>query len=105
MERMREAAVRVVKGNEGTAISEAGLQLAASQIFQVLLEFDPKVLNEQLNGNAEGYAKLVHAMARLSEGGLRYEKYRAEVAERKAKIFRELEVGKKEGMTKARFRR
>jgi hypothetical protein len=71
----------------------------------VLLEFDTKVLKEQLNGDAEGYAKLVHVMARLSEGGLKYEKYRAEVAEGKARILKELEMGRKEGMTKARFRR
>jgi hypothetical protein len=104
-ERMMASALRVVKESQGTLIQEAGLQLAASQIYQVLMDFDPKVLKKKLNRNAEGYARLVHVMARLSEGGLKYDRYRAEVAERKEKILRELEKGKRGGMTKARFAR
>lgn len=105
MDRMRESALRMVQRNEGAKVSEAGLQLAAAQIFEVLLEFDPKVLKRKLNGDAEVYARLVHVMARLSEGGLKYEKYRAEVAERKERLLRELAEVKKEGLTRARLTR
>jgi hypothetical protein len=104
-ERMMASALKVVKENHGTVIQEAGLQLAASQIYQVLMDFDPKVLKKKLNKNAEGYAKLVHVMARLSEGGLKYERYRAEVAERKEKILKELQKAKEGGLTKERLRR
>jgi hypothetical protein len=106
MERIREFALRVVKENQGTAIQEAGLQVAAAQIYELLMEFDPAALKEHLNkGDAHGYAKLVNVMARLSDGGLKHERYRDEVTERKERIVRELEKGKREGMTKARFAR
>ena len=104
-ERMMASALKVVKEKQGTLIQEAGLQLAASQIYQVLMDFDPKVLNKGLNRNGEGYARLVHVMARLTEGELKYERYRAEVAERKERILKELQEAKEGGLTRARLRR
>jgi hypothetical protein len=99
-ERMMVSALKVLRDCQGTAIEEAGLKVAAAQIFQVLMDFDPKVLKKRLGRSAEGYAKLVHAMARLSDGGLRYERYRAEVMERKARIQALLEDAKRGGFTK-----
>jgi hypothetical protein len=104
-ERMVASALKVVKEKQGTLIQEAGLQLAAEQIYQVLMDFDPKVLKKGLKGDVSEYAKLVNVMARLGDGGLRYEKYRAEVAERKERILKELKKAERGGMTKARFRR
>lgn len=105
-ERMMVSALKVLKDCQGTAIEEAGLKVAAAQIFQVLMGFDPKVLKRRLGRNAEGYAKLVHAMARLSEGRLKYERYRAEVAARKEELLRELEEAKKGGgLTRERLER
>jgi hypothetical protein len=98
-ERMMASALKVVKEKQGTLIQEAGLQLAASQIYQVLMDFDPKVLKKGLNRNGEGYARLVQMMARLSEGELKYERYRAEVATRKEKLLKDIEEGKKGGAT------
>jgi len=103
LERIREFALRVVKENEGAVIQEAGLKVAAAQIYELLVSLDPKVLKEKLN--TEGYARLVNVMARLGDGGLRYEKYRAEVAEKKAMILKEIEKAKNGGATKERWER
>ena len=98
LERIREFALKVVKQNEGAVVQEAGLQLAAAQIYELLMEFDPAVLKEQLkNGDANGYTKLVNVMARLSDGGLKQEKYRVEVAVKKAIIEKELKNASEEG--------
>jgi len=102
-ERMMASALKVVKEKQGTLIQEAGLQLASSQIYQVLMDFDPKVLKKGLNRN--GYARLVQMMARLSEGELKYERYRAEVAERKEKLLKDVEEGKSGGATKELWER
>ena len=103
--RIREFALQVVKETQGTAIQEAGMQVAAGQVYEMLTKFDAQVLREKFGVDAEGYTKLVNVMARLGDGALRYEKYRAEVEARKERILRELEEGKREGMTKARFAR
>ena len=98
-ERMMASALKMVKESQGTVIQEAGLQLAATQIYEVLKDFNPKVLTKKLYRDGEGYARLVQMMARLSDGGLKYEKYRAEVAERKRKLLEDIEEGKKGGAT------
>ena len=86
MERIREFAVETAKENEGAVIQEAGMSMMATQIYELLNEFDASTLKEKLEGNPENYARLGHVLARLSEGGLGHERYRAEVAERKANI-------------------
>ena len=106
IERLRDFALRVVKSSEGTVVEEAAMKVAAAQIYELLVNYDPKVLKERLKeGDTSDYAKLVNVMARLSDGGLKHERYRDEVTERKQRIMRELEQGKREGMTKARFAR
>jgi hypothetical protein len=104
-ERMMASALKVVKESQGTVIQEAGLQLAASQIYEVLMDFNPKVLKKKLYRNGEGYARLVQMMARLSDGGLKYERYRAEVAQRKEKLLKDVEQGKRKGATRKLWER
>jgi hypothetical protein len=96
-ERMMASALKVLKERQGTLIQEAGLQLAAEQIYQVLADFDPTVLKKGLNGNGEGYARLVQVMARLGGESLKFEKYRAEVAKSKAILEKELNAAKEAG--------
>jgi hypothetical protein len=81
-----DSAWRIVKEDKGKVVQEAGLQIAATHIYEILTAFDPSTLNLKLKGNPENYARIVNVLARISDGGLRFERYRAEVAERKAKI-------------------
>jgi len=88
------------------APTSSSTKVAAAQIYELLMNYDPKVLKERLKeGDTSDYAKLVNVVARLSDGGLKHERYRDEVVERKERIMRELEQGKREGMTKERFAR
>jgi hypothetical protein len=101
IERLRDFALRVVKSSEGTVVQEAAMKVAAAQIYELLMNYDPKVLNKRLKeGDTSDYAKLVNVMARLNDGGLKQEKYRDEVAERKERILAALEAAKRGGLTK-----
>jgi len=103
LERIREYALRIVKEHQGTAIQEAGIQVAAAQVYELLVNFDASVLRKKFKGDTAGYTKLVNVMARLGDGALRYERYRAEVAERKAKIQAQIEEVQRGGLTKERL--
>jgi len=99
MRRAREFALQMVRENEGNAIQEAGLAIAATHIYELLLDFDPATLREKLDSEPANYARIVGALAKLSDGGLKYERYRAEVAEKKAQIEKELAGAKEGGLT------
>jgi hypothetical protein len=97
MKARREFAMDVVRENEGSKIHEAGLQIAATQIYELLSDFDVESLKEKLAGDPANFSKIVNALTKLSEGGLKYERYRAEVAAAKARIDAELGRAKGKG--------
>ena len=94
----REFAMEIVKQNEGGKLHEASLQLAASQIYEVLADFDPQAIKDALKGgDADLYSQLVNSLAKLSKGALEIEKFKDNVRERKAAIERTLGAAKKGG--------
>lgn len=97
MRAKREFALRIVQDNEGGKIHEAGLNLAASQIFELLQDFDVSELKEKLSADPENYSKVVSALARISKEALGFEKYRQIVAEQKRKIEDALNLAKTKG--------
>lgn len=97
MRAKREFALRIVQENEGGKIHEAGLNLAASQIFELLQDFDVSALKERLADNPEEFSKVVSALARISKEALGFEKYRELVAEQKRKITEALSAAKGKG--------
>jgi hypothetical protein len=101
IDKLREFATRVVESNEGTMVQQAAMKVAAAQIYELLMNYDPKVLKERLKeGDTSDYAKLVNVMARVSDGGLKQEKYRDERADLKARIQAQLEDAQRGGLTK-----
>src|SRR5207247_746677 len=66
------------------------LQVAAAQIYELLCVFDPSSLKEDLIGDSQKYARLVNVLARLGDGADKYTRYRAQVAECKARLAQEL---------------
>src|SRR5688572_17086756 len=60
MQRKREFAMEIVKANDGSKLHEANLHLAASQIYEVLSEFDPQRLADLLDKSPENYAHVVN---------------------------------------------
>ena len=97
MRSKREFALEIVKLNEGGKIHEAGLNLAASQIFELLQDFDVQTLKNQLADDPENYSKLVSALARISKEALGFEKYREQVAEARRQIEAALDADKGKG--------
>jgi hypothetical protein len=95
----REFALELVKENEGSVVHEAGLQVAASQIYELLTDFDVESLKTALKSDPENYSRLVNAMSKLSDSGLKYQRYKAEVKAAREKIERELTAGKEGGLT------
>jgi hypothetical protein len=97
MRAKREFALQVVKENEGSQIHEAGLQIAATQIYELLSDFDVETLKEKLAGSPEDFARVVNAMAKLSDSGLKYNRYHAEVQAAKSRLEAELGRAKSKG--------
>ena len=97
LRRMREFACKVTRANPGAELQEAALQLAAAQVCELLAHFDAGILKSHLAENPSLYTHLLNSLARLSDGGLKYERYRAEVAERKEAMKKELETARQEG--------
>lgn len=100
LEKMRfqkELALEIVRQNEGSQIHEATLQLAASQLYEVISETDLASLKDLLSEKPENYAKLVNSLAKLSKGGLEFEQYRAKEEERKRQIAATIESAREKG--------
>jgi hypothetical protein len=75
----REFALELVKANEGSKIHEATLQIAASQMYDLLTDFDVSALKELLAEKPGLYPKVVNGIAKLSKEALGYERFRGEV--------------------------
>jgi len=99
MGRKRELAMQIVRENEGGTFQQAGLHLAASQIYEALEAFDPDELTALLRLDPQVYPRLVHALFKLSDGNLKYDRYRAEVEEKKAELQNSLAAAQSRGLT------
>ena len=97
MKAKREFAMEIVKQNDGSKLHEANLHLAASQIYDVLTDFDPERLKALLDEKPENYANIVNALGKLSKSNVELQKYKDAVAEQKKKILAITEAGAKTG--------
>lgn len=93
-------ALAAAKSNESMVVHQATIHLVATQLQEALAKLNTKSIRECLEDDPGNFAKLVNAIARLSEGGLRFERYHAEVDERKARIRAQLEDAQRGGLTK-----
>jgi hypothetical protein len=91
LEHIRELARGVLAASDGAAIQEASLQIVAARLYELLSWFTPKAFKKKTHENLADYARLVNAMIKLSDGGLKFERYRAQVAEHKAEMEKALE--------------
>ena len=83
MRETREFVREEMSKTEGKDAAEAGLKVAAEQLYEILVKFNVAGLKRELKEQPELYAKVVQMMARVSEGGLKFEKHRAEVEKAK----------------------
>src|SRR6185369_10599541 len=101
----QELAVELARKN-GSALQEANLALAASQICETLQDFDVKELKAKLQEKPEFYAVLVSAISRLSSASvaerklqLELTKYQDKVAQQREKIQQQIGLSKAGGLT------
>jgi hypothetical protein len=102
IDRMHKAsnlALAAATSNKTMVVHQATIHLVATQLQEALARLNTKSIRESLEDDPENFAKLVNAIARLSEGGLRFERYHAELAEKKAELAKYIETGKKNGFT------
>jgi len=97
MQFKREFAMEIVRQNQGSQLQEATLHLAASQLYEALTDYDIGNLKNLLVEKPENYAAIVNSLAKLSKGALEVDKYKATVAEQKAKIEAALNSAKSKG--------
>jgi len=96
---LRALAGELARDGRGGETREAGVELAAQQILEVLANFEPASLGKALKGDVASYTRLVKAVVSLSDSGLKLERYRAEVAARKAAIEHELGEARTAGLS------
>lgn len=96
MQRKREFAMDIVKENDGSKLHEANLHLAASQLYEVLTDFDPQALKELLAEKPENYANIANALAKLSKGNIEVQKYK-EANARALKVLEDAKRGADKG--------
>lgn len=93
----REFAQDIVKSGEGAAIQEASLNIAASQLFELLTDVDLTGLKDKLRDKPEIYPEVIRSLAPIAKAALDIEKFRDNVRQRKEAIARELGAAKKSG--------
>ncbi|MDX1951497.1 MAG: hypothetical protein SFY81_04895 [Verrucomicrobiota bacterium] len=99
MKAKRELALEIVQQNEGSRLHEATLHLAASQLYEVLVDFDLVNLKALLADKPENYAQVVNSLAKLSKGALDIQRYKDHVQAQKEKIQAALNQAKTGGVT------
>jgi hypothetical protein len=99
LQAQQEFSLDLLRQNEGHSIHDAARLLAASQLAQVISDFDVQSLKEALSDHPEDYARVVNALTKLSRDNLEYEKYRFLVAEQKRKMEAALVKAQSGGLT------
>jgi Protein of unknown function (DUF3486) len=84
--RRREFATDLFSEKDGPQIHQATLQVAATNLCQLLVDLDPVAMRETLEDNPDKYTRLLNAIARLSDGAIKCDRHRTDEAERHAKI-------------------
>jgi methyltransferase-like protein len=97
MQKASNLAIAAATSNKAMVVHQASLHLVATQLKEALTDLNTESIREALRGDPENFTRIVNAIARLSEGGLRFERYHAEVARNKAIIERELNAAKEGG--------
>jgi hypothetical protein len=99
MQKSSNLAIAAATSNKAMVVHQASLHLVATQLKEALTDLNTESIREALQADPDNFAKIVNALARLSEGGLRFERYHAELAEKKRELAKHIEAGKKNGFT------
>jgi hypothetical protein len=92
-------ALAAATSNKTMVVHQSTIHLVATQLQEALAKLNTQSIHDSLESDPGNFAKLVNAIARLSEGGLRFERYHAELADKKAELAKHIAAGKKNGFT------
>lgn len=82
----RDAAIDLVKDNEGSKVTEAALHLAAAQAYDILSDFDLSDFKDALKEDPALYGKVVGGLSKISKEVLGYERFREDVKAKLAEV-------------------
>ena len=69
-------ASKVVNDENGQLIDQASLRIAVLRLYNLLTDFDPAVLKSKIADHPGSYARILNALCKLTEGGLKFERHR-----------------------------
>ena len=64
---------RVVHQSNGPVLDAASLRIAVTQLYTLLMKFDPATLKDKLAANPGAYARILNSLCKLTEGSMRCE--------------------------------
>jgi len=82
----QDFAFDLVCEKDGSQLHQASLQIAATNLCELLVDLDPAALRETMEADPDKYTRLLNAISRLSDGHLRHERHRTQEAERQAAL-------------------
>jgi hypothetical protein len=78
----------IVHQKNGAAIDAASLRIAVTQMYTFLTRFDPAALTAQVANNAGAYPRILNALCKLTEAGIKCEHHRRDDEYRASKLSR-----------------
>jgi hypothetical protein len=82
----RDSAKDLLQKDEATTLPEAGLQVGAMRIYQLLRHLEPAPFAANLREKLESFMKVFAALPRVAKEALRYQKYRDACAQARAAL-------------------
>jgi len=76
MDKNRELVLKILRRRSSKPIAEKALDVAAAQIYELLMNFQLEALKEKLADDPEIYPEIVETLTKVSEGGLKFERHR-----------------------------
>src|SRR6267142_3412438 len=90
-----EFSTDILAAPDSSALHEAGLRLAASQMFDQLMRFSASANAADSKGQPEQFSRLVNALSRLTREALAFQKYRAATAKENTLELKRLDPNRK----------
>jgi hypothetical protein len=79
LEEMRlrlDFATNIVHQSNGALLDAASLRIAVTQMYALLTEFNPVVLKSQIANHPGAYSRILNALCKLTESGIKCERHR-----------------------------
>ena len=94
-----------IKPEDISKIHQTTLYVAALNLLDLIVDFDPTILRPMIEANSDKYCRLLAAITKLSDGAVRCERHRTDQAEREAKIAKTKALTeRKKGVSDEAFR-